>query len=283
MAETSTAEAEGGVVDYLQRHSDVIKAQIDEYGYLIGDSIGFILIGMLTVFLIHRLANKFLYPLVDNKRFLMVTFATLYVLVLVVTGIMVLRQVGYDVSNGGAIAILAVLFLAVLLYFLIPFLPRLPFVPGHVIETHGIMGSVDTISTFHTTIRQFDGTMVFLPNATVMASKILNFSYTPNRRIAMNLLVTADSDIDVAKERLLAVAADKHSVLADPAPAVFTTQASALGVELVLYCWVENADFMSARSALWQDLLQVIQADPRLQLSLPQHEVHLREEPSSVR
>ncbi len=277
MAEEAAAASERGLMGYLQSHSDVIRDQFDEYGYLIGDSLGFILIGMLTVFLIHRLANRFLYPLVDNKRFLMVTFATLYVLVLVVTGIMVLKQVGFAVNNGGAIAILAVLFLAVLLYFIIPFLPRLPFVPGHVIETHGVMGTVDTISTFHTTIRQFDGTMVFIPNAMVMASKILNFSYIPHRRIEMKLLVTSDSELDVAQERLLAVAASRHSVLADPPPAVFATQASASGVELVLYCWVENADFLSVRSALWQDLLQVIHQDPRLHLSLPQQEVHLRE------
>ena len=267
MAEATTAESGNGVIGYLQSHSDVIRDQFDQYGYLIGDSLGFILIGMLTVFLIHRLANRFLYPLVTNKRFLMVTFATLYVLVLVITGIMVLKQVGFTIDRGGAIAILAVLFLAVLVYFIIPFLPRLPFMPGHMVVAQGEMGTVEGVSSFHTTLRKFDGTMVFMPNALVLASKILNYSYDPNRRIEMKLIVSPDSDLKTVKERLLGIAANEHRVLGDPAPAVFAFSADASGVELMFYCWVENGDFLGTRSDLWEEVLQLVKEDPAVSLS----------------
>ena len=280
MTEEAGSEAipEPGIKGYVQAHSDEIINHVSEYGYLIGDSLGFILVGMLVVFTLHKLANRFLYSYVNNGRFLMVTFGTLYALVLVVTIILVFKKIGLDVSTIGPVAILVVLFLAVLLYFIIPFLPRLPFILGHTVDAHGVMGTVDAVSTFHTTIRKFDGTMAFVPNAMLMASKILNYSDTPNRRIEMKLLVTTDSDLDVAKETILEVAAIEHRVLADPAPAVFIMQADAVSVEIMLYCWVANADFLGARSDLWLQLLKAIREQGRLALSLPQQEIHLRSE-----
>lgn len=280
MAEEAGSEtmAEPGIMGYVQSHSDEIINQVSEYGNLIGDSLGFIIVGMLVVFILHKLASRFLYSYVNNKRFLMVTFGALYALVLVVTIILVFKKIGLDVSTIGPVAILVVLFLAVLLYFIIPFLPRLPFIPGHTVNIHGVMGTVDAVSTFHTTIRKFDGTMAFVPNAMLMASKILNYSDTPNRRIEMKLLVTTDSDLDVAKAIILEVAAIEHRVLADPSPAVYIMQVDAVSVEIMLYCWVANADFLGAQSDLWQQLLKAVQEEGRLALSLPQQEIRLRNE-----
>jgi small conductance mechanosensitive channel len=271
-----------GIIEYLQTNSDEIVDQVSRYGYLVGDALFFILTGMLSVFVVHRLATRLLYPHVDNKRFLMVTFGTLYVLVLVVTGIIVLKRVGFDVSTAGPTAIMAVLFLAVVLYLILPFLPRLPFMPGHMIEAQGVMGTVAAVSSFHTTIRKFDGTMVFLPNALVLASKILNYSYDPNRRIEMKLVVALDSDLDAVKSRLLALAANEHRVLGDPAPAVFTFGADASGVELMLFCWVENADYLGTRSDLWQQVLQLVAEDDAVSLAAPLQQVRVVEPPANA-
>ena len=271
--ETATAS----VMEYLQGNSDEILEQVNEYSYLVGDALGHILVGILSVLLLHKLASRFIYRFIANQRLIRVIFGTLYILVFVVTAIAVLKKVGFEVGTGGSIAILLVLFLAVLVYFIIPFIPRLPFVPGHMIESYGVLGSVEAVSSFHTTIRKFDGTLVFIPNAMMLASKILNFSYTPSRRIELNISVETDSNLDQAKEHLLAVAAGNHKVLADPAPAVFTMHADATGIQVTLYCWVENADFLGTRSDLWQEILQGVSAGSGLALSLPKQEVHLKE------
>ncbi|MGB1142255.1 MAG: mechanosensitive ion channel family protein [Halioglobus sp.] len=279
MAEEVTDEEAGmqPVLDYLRGHSDEIVSQAGEYSGLIGDSLGFIAVGMLLVFLLHKMASRFLYSFVGDRRVLTVTFGTLYVLVLVFTLTLVLRKIGIDVSVIGPLAVIVVLFLAVVMYFIIPFFPRLPFMPGHMIEAHGIMGVVDGISTFHTTIRKFDGTMVFIPNAMMVATKILNYSDTPNRRVELQVVVTPDSDLDAARSRLLGLAEREERVLADPAPACFIMNADAAGATMVLYCWVENADFLGARGDMWQALLRDIQDDPQCQLALPQQQVFVND------
>jgi small conductance mechanosensitive channel len=278
MAEETDQNA---VVEYLQTNSGEIADHIGEYSHLVGDAMFFIILGILSVLAVQKLVARLIYPYLENRRLLNVMFATLYLLVLVLTGLMVLRKVGFDVSNGGPIAILAVLFLGVILYFIIPFLPRLPFMPGHMVVAQGEMGTVEGVSSFHTTLRKFDGTMVFMPNALVLASKILNYSYDPNRRIEMKLIVSPDSDLKTVKERLLGIAANEHRVLGDPAPAVFAFSADASGVELMFYCWVENGDFLGTRSDLWEEVLRLVKEDPAVSLSAPLRDINLVDARSS--
>ena len=171
---------------------------------------------------------------------------------------------------------MGVLIGAVVVFFLVPFFPRLPFKLGHMVEINGVLGFVDTITTFHTSIRKFDGTMVFVPNALVMASKIMNFSETPSRRIEMKLSVNTDSNIEESKALFLRLMTEDERVLDEPAPpAVFVMDANAAGVEILAICWVKNADWFSTRSDLWLKVVDAFMGDNRVAMSLPQQEVYV--------
>lgn len=248
--------------EYIRSQSGLLAEHLGEYGYLLGDIVWVIALGVLAVFLLHRLASGFLYSLLSNSRAVRVLFGTLYVLVLVIAILWALRKMGLDTSTLGSLAILAVLVGAIIVYFLIPFLPKLPFMVGHTIETNGVMGTVDQISSFHVTIRKFDGTLAFLPNALVMATKILNYSYTPSRRIEMSLSIRPDADLQGVQERVLAIVGDDERVLREPAaPAMFVTAADANSVDFTLYCWVANENFLGTRSDLWQALMKIARAE----------------------
>jgi small conductance mechanosensitive channel len=274
MAEETTRP---GPVEFIKAHSDEIAQQVGEYGYIVGDSLYLIVLGMLAVYLLHTLASKFLYPYLPNARLPRVVFGAMYVLVLVVTVLIALKEIGFDTDPIGSIAIVLVLVAAVVIYFLIPFLPKLPFMPGHMIETGGVTGIVDSISSFHTTLRKFDGNIVFLPNALVMASRIQNFSYTPTRRIELKLRLAAGCEPESAEQQLLAVVATDTRVLADPAPVIYAIGADASGVDLVLYCWANNADFMAAQSDLWLQLVKLARDGQEFKLAIPGQEVQLRD------
>lgn len=266
-----------GPLEFIKAHSDEIAQQVGEYGYIVGDSLYLIVFGMLVVYLLHTLASKFLYPYLPNARLPRVIFGAMYVLVLVVTVLIALKKIGFDTGPIGPVAIVLVLVAAVVIYFLIPFMPRLPFMPGHMIETGGVTGIVDSISSFHTTLRKFDGNIVFLPNALVMASRIQNFSYTPTRRIELKLRLAAGCEPESAEQQLLAAVATDTRVLADPAPAIYATGADASGVELVLYCWVNNADFMATQSDLWLQLVKLTRDEHEFKLAIPGQEIQLRD------
>ncbi|MEH6584208.1 MAG: mechanosensitive ion channel family protein [Halioglobus sp.] len=259
----------------LEQAADILE-QVSGYGFLILNALYLIIGGMLLIFVLHKLASKFLYPYVRHARLIRVIFGTLYVLVLVITALLVLRKMGFDVHVIGQIALISILIGAVVIFFLVPFLPRLPFLLGHMVEINGVVGTVDSISSFHTTIRKFDGTMVFLPNALVMASRISNFHDTPSRRIDMNFSVRSDSDLQHTKDLLVSLISEDERVLSEPSPpVVFIMNATASSVEMTAYCWVLNEHWLGARSDLWLRAMNRLRNEAQVTLAIPEQKVHL--------
>ena len=265
------------MIETMQHYSGQIAGQVGSYGRLIAESVALIAVGGLLVYLLSRLVRRLLGSYLQDHRLPRVTFGTLYVLVLLLTAAVVLKQAGFDVSRIAPIAIICLFFLAVVVYFLIPYLPRLPFLPGHTIETGGVMGCVESVSPFNTAIRKSDGTMVYIPNAKILASQISNYSHASNRRIELTISVAPDSDMPAVRDRLLARMVQDPRVMTDPGPRVQVTGGDALGVQLSLQCWVRNADFGGTRSDLWFELVRQINANADLSLSVERHEVFIRE------
>ena len=59
--------------------------QISEYGFIVMDSLYLLIIGMVIIFLLHKLASVVLYPRIGNLRLVKVIIGALYVLVLTIT------------------------------------------------------------------------------------------------------------------------------------------------------------------------------------------------------
>ena len=167
---------------------------------------------------------------------------------------------------------------AVGLFFLLPFLPRLPFKVGHLVKLSGELGIVDSITTYHTTLRRLDGIIIFIPNALLMAGKIVNYHDTPERRISLDIEAGFDCDLDLLKTQLLRIMRSDERVLDAPTqPIVVVTRVDASGAKLSGFCWVENKHWFAARSDMWIALLDAIQADDKLSLSRPEQDVYLPE------
>jgi small conductance mechanosensitive channel len=280
MEPTPPAE-EQPVAAALEEVSGIVD-QLSNYSSLIGDSLLMIIGGMIAVFVLYKLTAKFLFPYIQNKRLIRVVFGTIYVLILVVTMLVVLDKIGIDTSVIGKVSILTVLVGAVAIFFLVPFLPRLPFMIGQMIEVNGVFGIVDSISTLHTTIRTFDGGMVFLPNPLVLASRITNFSEIPERRIGMNLVVNPGSDIEEVRDLILKIMSADERVLEKPAaPVVRATTANADGISLTALCWTKNEDFLNTQSDLWIQVVDALKNDDRVSMAFPQHKIHVVNEESS--
>lgn len=275
--ETPIPAEEQPVAAAIQEAVGVVD-QVSAYGTLITNSLFLIIIGMVAVFLLHKLTSKFLYPHIKKLRLMRVVFGTLYVLILVVTMLMVLNRIGIDTTVISKIALMTVLTGAVIVFFLIPFLPRLPFLIGQMIEVNGVFGTVESISYAHTTIRTFDGAMVFVPNPVILASKITNYHDLPERRIALNLIVNLDADIEEVRTLLLKIMNEDERVVEEPAaPLVRAATASANGLELTALCWVKNEDFLNTQSDLWIRVVTAFNNDERVTMSRPKQDIYIAE------
>lgn len=279
VAGKTTNVVENVILEAVAEDPEQVAQVIDhlkQYGDLFSRGLYLIVIGIVLVFLIQRFASRMLLRRMKNRRLIRVVFGFLYVFILVVTMLLAMERIGFDTAVISKVMFLLLILGAVLAYFLAPFLPRLPFTIGHMVVIDGEMGFIDSISNFHTILRKFDGTLVFFPNPLVLSKKILNYSYTPNRRVEVKLNVNTDSDLRETMATCRRLMEEDDRFLTEPSPpSVYVVAVEAAGVDVMVYGFVKNSDWFGARSDLYLNLVDAFLGDDRIGLSLPQHELYL--------
>jgi small conductance mechanosensitive channel len=182
--------------------------------------VGSIIVGLLVRFVILRLLEGRSGPLVAN-----LIARTVFVVILVIGFVYALGEVG--VSIGPLFGLLGLLGLALALAFQdvlsnliagVMLSIQRPFRVGDEIKTGGYNGTVVDVNLRTMTMRTFDGVRVFIPNATVWADPIENFTSGGSRRTTLEIGVGYDSDLDAVKKILLDTMGLVEGINSDPVP-----------------------------------------------------------------
>ena len=108
-----------------------------------------------------------------------------------------------------------------------------PFKVGDLIETAGTLGFVREISVFVTELETFQNKTEIIPNGTITAGRITNYSTIGNLRVDMLFAIRYGADVEAAKKIVMAVLESDTNVLQDPAPRVGVNNLGESAIELV--------------------------------------------------
>lgn len=108
-----------------------------------------------------------------------------------------------------------------------------PFKVTDLIEINGELGFVKEISVFVTVLETFQNKTVIIPNGTITANKIVNYTTKGNLRVDMPFGIRYGTDINKAKEIVLEVLNNDSNVLKDPQPRIAVNNLGKDGVELL--------------------------------------------------
>lgn len=115
-----------------------------------------------------------------------------------------------------------------------------PFKVGDLIQAGGVLGSVEDIGLFVTTINTLDNIKTFVGNGKIFGDNIQNFSANPYRRVdlvaQLNHSVDANQAIDLLKTALAKI----PNVVTAPAPDVEILQFTAMGPVLAVRPYTNN-------------------------------------------
>lgn len=120
-----------------------------------------------------------------------------------------------------------------------------PFKVGDYIDTHTDSGTVESIAIFHTRLRTPDNKIISVPNGALSNASIINYSALPTRRVDFTFGVDYDTDIDKAKETLLAIAQSQSTLLSDQPVVCELASFGDSSINLVLRFWVNSSDYWS--------------------------------------
>jgi len=125
-----------------------------------------------------------------------------------------------------------------------------PFVTGDFIEVGAVTGTVAEIGFIHTVLRTVDNRRVFLPNGTLSADRIINYSAEELRQLELLFPVAYDSDLAKARQVIMdSVLADER-ICREPAPFVRVWQLSGSSVDIMVRAWVPSGVLLDVKCGL---------------------------------
>ncbi|MBU2516955.1 MAG: mechanosensitive ion channel family protein [Proteobacteria bacterium] len=232
-----------GIEAHIKEFSDMGQM----YGPMVLKALAFLLVGLLAAKSAYWLCRRYLPRLGLEARTAGVVGAVLFVVVLAVALTFCLRLIGLEPRLLVRLMLAAAITALVLAFLLKPLLPNLPFKVGNTVQIDGLFGKVEGTNLFHTRLKTFKGRTVFIPNSKVLNGTVVNFHFTPNLRVDLDVTVSYQADLAKAEEIMLRIMGEHQHVLPKPPPRFWVLRFGDSGVEISGRCWVPNVKAFRTR------------------------------------
>ncbi|MEM7620259.1 MAG: mechanosensitive ion channel domain-containing protein [Pseudomonadota bacterium] len=197
-----------------------------------------------------------------------------YYVVLIITLVLILSEFG--IQTASIIAVLGAAGLAIGLALQgtlqnvaagIMLLILRPFQVGDFIEVTGNGGTVDEIGLFATQLHTPQGVFISIPNGSIWADTITNYTKRPERRLDFTVGISYDDDIDKAVGVIDNILSSDKRIQSAPAkPQVIVFGLGDSSVDLQIRAWVKVEDYWTAR---FDAIRAVKYALDKAQISIP--------------
>jgi len=149
-----------------------------------------------------------------------------------------------------------------------------PFKVGDYIEAAGTAGSVEEIMIFSTKLKSPDNKQLYVPNGSIIAGTIVNYSAKSQRRVDLVFGCGYGDDIKKAKALLEAIVKENALVLDDPAPTIGVLELGDSSVNFAVRPWVNTSDYGAVRFQITEEVKQRFD-QAGISIPFPQRDVHL--------
>jgi len=150
--------------------------------------------------------------------------------------------------------------------------------PGDVIEVNGVWAKVMSVNIRNTEVQTFDNAKIFLPNSTLIANQVTNWTHRNDVRIRRDVTVGVayGSDVQRVKKLLLEAAAEHPAVLGTPAPWVIFSDFGASSLDFILRFWVRHVDLALSTSSEIREAIDLKFREHNVEIPFPQMDMHVR-------
>ena len=195
-------------------------------------------------------------------------------------GLIVASAIGIDVTGVVALASVVTLALSLALQNSLTnviggftLLYTHPFASGHYVEIAGQSGTVQEIGIAYTKLTTPDNKMISIPNSSVVAAEIVNYTATGTRRLDINVV----ADYNTPIENVLAAlreAADVPEKLEEKGIFAEVMNYGDKGIEYSVRVWTTGDDYWSVKFNINRRINAIFLRE-NLHMSYPQLTVHM--------
>ncbi len=149
-----------------------------------------------------------------------------------------------------------------------------PFRIGNAVDIDGTMGTVIDLSIVNTTLQDFEGPVIFLPNSKVWGSKIINISRAKVRRAIFTIGIGYDDDLKNAWQVLWDLISEDDRILKEPGPFIRLSELADSSVNFQVFVYSSPGDYGSLLNDFYSRAKTKL-VDAGISIPYPQTDVHL--------
>ncbi|MGN0309809.1 MAG: mechanosensitive ion channel family protein [Bacteroides sp.] len=248
LAAAAAAQAEG--LDQLQHFlQTLIDWGVSAGGRLIGAALIFV-IGRFLISFLNRLVAKIMVRRHFDPSVQSFVRSLVNILLTVLLIIAVVSKLGVETTSFAALLASAGVAVGMALSGnlqnfaggLIVLLLR-PYKVGDLIESQGVIGTVNEIQIFHTILLTADNKMIYIPNGSLSSGTVVNYSRQATRRVEWIIGVEYGEQMAKVEQVINALIAADKRILPAPEPFVALHALDSSSVNVVIRVWVDAADY----------------------------------------
>ena len=150
-----------------------------------------------------------------------------------------------------------------------------PFHAGDYIVTPQCEGVVEEIGIFYTKLVTLDNQSISIPNSVLSSNMVTNTSAKENRGVDIDISVAYGTDIETARQALLACAKSNPLVLEKPSPIVVVTGHDDSCIKLLFRTFTRWENYRQVRAELYEASLTAL-SKAGVEIPFPQVDVHMK-------
>lgn len=211
--------------------------------------------------LIHLLIQKVLHKTTMEQRIQKYILSGLKAAAWIITVLIIADQLGIPITS--LVALLSVLSLAISLAVQsvlsniaggLVILSTKPFQVGDYIQIDNGEGFVRSITLTNTQLDTRNGLRVVIPNSSLSAGKITNWSTVGRLRVVIPIGASYDASVADVKKACMDAIGAVDGILSDPAPTVHVERYGESNIDYAIYCWCEVDDYWPVYYGLLEGL-----------------------------
>lgn len=149
-----------------------------------------------------------------------------------------------------------------------------PLKKSEFVEVSGNSGSVTDLGLFTTELETADGIFISLPNSTVWASAIKNFSRNAKRRMDITIGISYGDSIEDGLAALRELAAEESRIITTPEPQYLVHTLADSSVNLQLRAWVPTPDYWDIYRKTQRKVKERVESKG-ITIPFPQRDLHI--------
>lgn len=217
-------------------------------------------LGILAVQIAMKLVKKLLEKSKMERAAHTLILTAVQIVLYVLLALAVASGLGIDVT--GIVAMASVLTLAVSLsvqnllanvFGGFTLLYTRPFASEDYVEIAGQSGTVKEIGLSYTKLATTDNKIISIPNSSVVAAEIINYSVTGTRRLDINLAVSYGADPEVVMA-IMEQASCQSQVLPEPGKVIAMKEYNEQSITYGMMLWCNSADYWDLKFTINREL-----------------------------